>query len=139
MLTVPVRIVRTGHVAGPYNIRGRSIQDTWHLQMMTCVRHFWTFGRMIDQFGGDTCHHWKGDMWHKVTSASCVSDDVSSTRGAVMVEVMWQVDDVAHFYWLMLTSHVLTRVWIAGKWDEDTWPNLEAPRVTHYLVDWFVY
>jgi hypothetical protein len=26
--------------------------------------------------------------------------------------VTWQVDDVAHFYWLMLTSHVLTHVWL---------------------------
>ena len=37
-----------------------------------------------------------------------------------------------------LTSPVLTRVRIVGKWDEDTWPNLEAPRVTHYLAIGFI-
>jgi hypothetical protein len=42
--------VRTGHVASPYKTRGRSIQtrgksvqDTWRLQVMTRVRQIWTF------------------------------------------------------------------------------------------------
>jgi hypothetical protein len=55
-------------------------------------------------------------------------------QGRTISTVTWQVDDMAHFYWLMLMSHVLTRVRIAGKWDEDTWPNLEAPRVPFNFV-----
>jgi hypothetical protein len=58
---------------------------------MTRVRNFWIFERTVDQFRGDTCHHWKGDTWHRMMSASYVSDDVSSMRG----------DDVARVYWLV--------------------------------------
>jgi hypothetical protein len=76
--------VHTGHVAGPYRTCGGS--RWWHVS-----GSFGFLGVRLDQFGGDTCHHWKGDTWHRVTSASCVSDDVSSMRGADMVEVMWQV------------------------------------------------
>jgi hypothetical protein len=50
MLTVPVRTVRTGHVAGPYGpyrTHGRSVQDTWQLQGVTHVMHFWTFQRTV--------------------------------------------------------------------------------------------
>jgi hypothetical protein len=54
MLTVPVRTVRTGHVAGPYRTRGRSVQDTWQVRTghvaapgMTRVMHFGLFGRTV--------------------------------------------------------------------------------------------
>jgi hypothetical protein len=47
--------------------------------------------------------------------------------------MMWHI-----FIGWFLTSRVLTRVRIVGKWDEDTWPNLEAPRVTHYLAIGFM-
>jgi hypothetical protein len=34
----------------------------------------------LDQSRGDTCHHWKGDTWHGMTSAAYVADDVSIVR-----------------------------------------------------------
>jgi hypothetical protein len=39
----------------------------------------------LDQSRGDTCHHWKGDTWHGMTSAAYVADDVSIVR-----QVTWQ-------------------------------------------------
>jgi hypothetical protein len=102
MLTVPVRTVRTGHVSGPYDdtwqVRTGDVaapgDDTWQVRTMTWQvpyrtrgstrrRHvsgsFGILGVRLDQSRGDMCHHWKGDMWHGMTSAAYVADDVSST------------------------------------------------------------
>jgi hypothetical protein len=38
---------------------------------------FGIYGIRLDQSRGDTCHHWKGDTWHGMTSASYVADDVA--------------------------------------------------------------
>jgi hypothetical protein len=46
---------------------------------VACI--FGLFGVRLDQLGGDTCHHWKGDTWHRMMSASYVSNDVSNTCG----------------------------------------------------------
>jgi hypothetical protein len=45
MLTIPVR---TGHVAGPYRTRGKSVQDTWQAH----TEH-------VEAPGDDTC---QGDL-----------------------------------------------------------------------------
>jgi hypothetical protein len=41
---------------------------------MTRVMHIWLFQRTVGPIQeGDTCHHWKGDTWHMMTSASYVA------------------------------------------------------------------
>jgi hypothetical protein len=65
------------HVAGPYS-------DTWQVRTGhvaapgddTCQADLDFLGVRLDQSGGDTCHHWKGDTWHGMTSAAYVSDDM---------------------------------------------------------------
>jgi hypothetical protein len=46
-----------------------SIQMMWQLQEVTHGRLIWRTGRQLDQSMGDTCHHYKGDTWHRMTSA----------------------------------------------------------------------
>jgi hypothetical protein len=41
---------------------------------------FGFLGVRLDQSGGDTCHHWKGDTWRGMTSETYVSDDVAIVR-----------------------------------------------------------
>jgi hypothetical protein len=48
-------------------------------------------------------------------------------------------DDMAVFDGLTVDESRSDTCPVAGKWYEDTWPNLEAPRVTHYLVIGFIY
>jgi hypothetical protein len=55
---------RTGHVAAP----GR---DTCHAFLA-----FSAYG--LDQLECDTCHHWMGDTWHLLTSASAWTGDVAA-------------------------------------------------------------
>jgi hypothetical protein len=41
---------------------------------------FGILGVRLDQSRGDTCHHWKGDTWHGMTSAAYVADDVITVQ-----------------------------------------------------------
>ena len=52
---------------------------------------FGFLGVRLDQFRGDMCHHWKGDTWHRMMSASYMSNDVSNMHG----------DDVEIVYWMV--------------------------------------
>jgi hypothetical protein len=47
-------------------------------------------------------------------------------------------DDVAVVDGLIVDESRSDTCPVAGKWYEDTWPNLEAPRVTHYLAIGFM-
>jgi hypothetical protein len=39
------------------------------------------YDRQLDQSVGDTCHHCKGDTWHRMTSAGTVAGYVADTWG----------------------------------------------------------
>jgi hypothetical protein len=47
-------------------------------------------------------------------------------------------DDVTVVDGLTIDKYKSDTCLVAGKWYEDTWPNLEAPRVTHYLAIGFM-
>jgi hypothetical protein len=51
-------------------------------------------------------------FWMLTVPVRTVRTDTWQGRTIMMT---WQVEDVAHFYWLMLTSRVLTCVRINGK------------------------
>jgi hypothetical protein len=48
--------------------------DTWKLQEATRGRMIWHMCEQLDQSMGETCHHYKGDTWHGMTSAGTVAD-----------------------------------------------------------------
>jgi hypothetical protein len=71
--------VRTADVGQPYcdmwqtrmTTRGMSVRRT---RGITRTRHvssgFGLFRVRFDQYGGDTCHHSQGDMWHDMTDVA---------------------------------------------------------------------
>jgi hypothetical protein len=42
-------------------------------------------------------------------------------------------DDVAVIYWLIVGESGVDKCHVPGECCEDTWPNPEAPRVTHFF------
>ena len=84
-------------------------------------RIFGIFGMHFDQLEGDTCHHWMGDTWHQ--------GDVSSTRGAGVAGVTWQLMWHSYIGWQL--DELYGDTWrIIGKLKGATWPNEGLPRGT---------
>jgi hypothetical protein len=50
------------------------------------------------------------------------------------IMMTWQVEDVVHFYWLMVVQLDVDTCLIGSEWYEDTWPNAWAPRVPRWLA-----
>jgi hypothetical protein len=50
------------------------------------------------------------------------------------IMMTWQVEDVAHSYWLMVVQSDVDTCLIGSEWYEDTWPNAWAPRVPRWLA-----
>jgi hypothetical protein len=72
----------------------------------------------------------QGKIWD--ADCTCPYSPYGHVEGRTIM-VMWQLDDVAYLYWLIVVQLDVDTCHIGSKWHEGTWPNTWAPRVPRGL------